>query len=291
MQKRSGPRPVVKWAGGKGVLVERLVRQVPVGPFETYAEPFAGGAALFFELARETPRRFKRAVLADLNEELITLYRVLQGDHRPLIEALGHWEQRHLLLSAEERSEHFYRVREYRPGDLSPVERSARMIFLNKTCFNGLYRVNASGLFNVPYGRYAKPRILDERTLERAHAALQGVDLVLGDFREVTAELKKGDFAYFDPPYVPLSKTSSFTAYAKQPFGAKEQAALADEIRALGKRGVRAMASNASSPETERLYEGLHLRRVPAPRAINSKGDGRGHVEELIVTTYASPPS
>jgi DNA adenine methylase len=288
-----GARPVVKWAGGKTRLLDRLTRFMPPGDFETYAEPFAGGAALFFWLASEPKRRFKRAILADKNAELVALYQAIKSDVDRLIDHVGAYQEEHLRRDADGRREHFYEVREKTTASMLPVERGARLLFLNRTCFNGLWRVNASGQFNVPFGRYTNPRILDERSLRAAHEALEVVTVKVADFAEVTRELREGDFAYFDPPYVPVSKTANFTAYAADRFGEDEQVRLAAELARLHQRGVRAMLSNAYTPEIAKLYRGhaFTVDKVPAPRAINSDPNKRGDVAELVVTTYRQPKS
>lgn len=283
------PRPVVKWAGGKRALVDALLSWIPA-EIDTYAEPFCGGAAVFFALAAEPKRRFRRAVLADTNRDLVACYRAIQNRLGPLVDQLGALADRHLSLDDDGRSNHFYEVRAQATEGLSDVARAARLLFLNKTCYNGLWRVNASGSFNTPFGRYAKPKILDENVLRAAHAALAGVEIREGDFSDVSARLVPGDFVYFDPPYVPLSRTANFTAYAAKGFGSEDQARLVLELESLRARGVKAMLSNARSPETEELYEAFPERRiVPAPRSINSDKHKRGAVDELVVMTYAPP--
>lgn len=281
-------RPVVKWAGGKSRLLDRLRELMPEGDFETYAEPFAGGAAMFFRLASDPERRFKKARLADKNRELVGLYRAIQNDVDKLIDRLGDLASTHLALSDDKRSEHYYAIRKRSTAGMNDVDRGARLVFLNKTCFNGLWRVNAAGEFNVPFGRYANPKILDEEALREARKALAFATIHHGDYHDVTKDLRKGDFAYFDPPYEPVSKTSNFTAYAKDRFGPEEQRKLAAELARLEKLGVRGMLSNAAVPTMERLYasHGFRIERVPAPRAINSDPKKRGHVDELVVMTY-----
>jgi DNA adenine methylase len=279
-------RPVVKWAGGKSRLLDRLSTRLPPGRFRTYAEPFVGGGAMFFALAAE--RRFDRALLADKNADLVALYLAIQSDVKALIDRLRAYSDEHLGKGADARREHFYEVRSANTARMSTLERGARLLFLNKTCFNGLWRVNASGKFNVPYGRNDKPRILDVPVLEQAHAALQRATVRVADFAEITAELVEGDFAYFDPPYVPLSRTANFTAYATDPFGPAEQERLAQELVRLKASRVNAMLSNAATLESRALYErqGFHVGSIQAARQINSDASKRGNVEELVVTTY-----
>ncbi len=282
-----GARPVVKWAGGKSRLVPRLVELMPPGRFETYAEPFVGGGAMFFHLAAQPKRPFERAVLCDTNPDLVALYRAIQSRLDALVDRVRALRDEHMRRDPKRRRDHYYEIRDRDVTKAKPVDRAARLLFLNKTCFNGLWRVNASGRFNVPYGRYDKPNILDLDALRAAREALSGVRIVLGDYEKVTRTLAPGDFAYFDPPYVPVSRTSNFTSYAKSGFGEAEQAALAAELRRLAELGVPAMLSNAWTAETRALYKDLRCAKVPAARAINSDASKRGEVDEIVVMTYA----
>ena len=279
--------PVVKWAGGKARLLGRLLAKLPAGTFGTYAEPFVGGGAMFFRLSSYEPRLFKRALLSDKNPELVALYRALKKDVDALALRVEDYQRDHYRRDAEGRRAHFYEVREMVPEELSDVERGARLVFLNKTCFNGLWRVNSKGRFNVPYGRYDRPGIFDPENLRAAHRALLHAEISFGDFSEVTKKLKKGDFAYFDPPYMPVSKTANFTAYSS-PFGMPEQERLAQTLADLKKRGVNAMLSNADTEDMAALYtkHGFTLDRIDAARMINSDPNKRGSVQELVVTTY-----
>jgi DNA adenine methylase len=275
-------RPIVKWAGGKSRLLAELLRHVP-SKVRTYAEPFAGGAALFFALASERSRglrSFERAVLCDRNEELVALYTAVRDDVRGVIDALSGFRHDR---------EMFYDVRAQSTRGMKNVERAARFIFLNRTCFNGLWRVNAGGQFNVPFGKYKNPRILDEEGLRAASRALRGVEVVSRDFGDVTRELGRGDFVYLDPPYVPVSRTASFTAYAKDGFGPADQERLAQELFALKRRGAKAMLSNADTRTTRDLYDGLALHVVRAPRSISCDGANRADAGELVVTTWEPP--
>ena len=276
-------KPIVKWAGGKSRLLDELRKRMPA-EMRTYAEPFAGGAALFFALVQDEPgiarRRFKRAVLCDQNEDLIACYRAVRDDVDSLIEALGAYRYER---------EMFYATRDLDPSGMNDVDRGARLLFLNRTCFNGLWRVNASGKFNVPFGRYKNPRIVDEEKLRAASRALQKVDLKVGDYTTVTKKLGEGDFVYLDPPYVPLSKTAAFTAYGKNGFSSDDQARLADELHRLKKQKVKAMLSNADTKESRVLYKGLCVSIVHMARSINSDPTKRGDTAEVIVTTYGKP--
>jgi DNA adenine methylase len=282
-------RPVVKWAGGKSRLLFDLMDRLPAGRFATYAEPFCGGGAMFFALATQKPRRFDRALLSDKNEELVALYRAIKTDVAALIERLRDYQETHLAKDVEARREHFYEVRknDRLQGD---VERGARLVFLNKTCFNGLWRVNASGRFNVPFGKYASPKILDVDVLKAANKALACAEIRCANYSEIASELRRGDFAYFDPPYAPVSKTANFTAYARDRFGWEEQEELAKAIAQLAKRGVNAMLSNAATPELHALYRrhDFHVSMIRAARAINSDPTKRGDVNEIVATTYGA---
>jgi DNA adenine methylase len=267
-------RPIVKWAGGKTKLLPSLLAHVPkrIG---TYVEPFAGGAALFFALASEPKRRFERAVLCDANWELVNCYRIVRTDVGALIKALKRYRYDESM---------FYRIRARDPETMASIARAARFIYLNRTCFNGLYRVNSKGRFNVPFGRYENPSICDEDVLRAASRALSCASVVHGDFTCATRALRAADFVYFDPPYVPLSQTSDFTRYTAGGFGMDDQKRLANEMKRLADMGVGVMLSNADTRGARRLYSGFAKETVEAPRAINAVAKKRGNVRELLVT-------
>lgn len=266
-------RPFLKWAGGKTQILAQMEPFFPKD-YRTYFEPFLGGGAVFFHLRPE------KAVLADSNPELLNTFTVVRDDPEGLMKALDE----HLTQRTEE--SYFYEVRATNPSTLSPVERAARTIFLNKTCFNGLYRVNADGNFNVPWGGYKNPTLYDRENLLAASALLRGKKIVLSDYRKVCARTKVGDFVYLDPPYHPMSETSRFTGYTKEDFGSREQRKLAEVYRRLDTRGVLVMLSNSSTTLVRTLYEGFHIRSLKATRAINSKGTGRGAIDELLITNF-----
>ena len=286
----AGPaaRPFVKWAGGKTQILDELVRRAPRS-IATYYEPFVGGGALFFRLAADPERRPRRAVLNDLSRELIDTYEVVRDALAPLLERLERLQRDYLAADDEARAAYYYEVRAETPA--TPVEIAARLLFLNKTCFNGLYRVNRRGGFNVPHGRYRKPRILDAAALEAASAVLQDVELLSVDFEQACAAAGPGDFVYLDPPFYPLSDTSRFTAYTEGSFDRDDQLRLKWRIDALRERGVPVMLSNSPHQWVLGLYDGgrYFIDRVPARRAINSRGEGRGVVDELTVTSYEPP--
>ncbi|MEZ4502061.1 MAG: DNA adenine methylase [Dehalococcoidia bacterium] len=283
------PRPFLKWAGGKQQLLPALRAAAP-SRFERYIEPFLGGGALFFALAQEgrIPSEAGTALLTDLNEELVTTYVEVRDDLGQLAARLGELETAYLEADTEARASMFYAVRDETPA--TPLEVAARFIFLNKTCFNGLYRVNRSGRFNVPHGRYARPRILDRPTLEAASAALRDAELRTADFEATCAGARRGDFVYLDPPFHPLSTTSSFTAYTRADFGREDQLRLKWLIDELTERGVAVVLSNSPHPWLVGLYEAdrdrYRIERIPARRAINAQGTGRGAIDELLVTNF-----
>ena len=264
------PRPFLKWAGGKGQLLEQYAPLFPQR-YKRYLEPFVGGGAVFFHL------RPARAVLSDGNPELIDCYRAVREEVRAVVAALR--------LHRYER-DHFYAVRAQEPETLTLAERAARTIFLNRTCFNGLYRVNSKGRFNVPFGRYANPTIVDPPNLQACSRALRRARVECAPFQAVLGEARRGDFVYFDPPYHPRSKTSYFTGYAPGGFTADDQRELARVYATLDRRGVLAMLSNSDTPLIRELYRGYRIVEVRAARSINSKGGSRGAVTELVVLNY-----
>ncbi len=270
--------PFLKWAGGKARLLGQFERFFPheVG---RYSEPFVGSGAVFFYVME----RFNPAdvVLSDSNEELMNAYRAVRDDVEDLLIGLKEHRRSH-------GEGHYYRVRSLNPAALSPPARAARLIYLNKTCFNGLYRVNSRGGFNVPMGSYKNPRIFDAENLRRVSQALQSVDLQVRHFSVLSdiAKQRRGDFIYFDPPYHPLSKTSSFTSYTAGDFKESDQKRLAEVYRTLDRKGCRLMLSNSDCLFTRGLYKGFRLETVRARRAINSKADGRGEINELLVLNY-----
>jgi DNA adenine methylase len=271
------PAPFLKWAGGKRQLLAHIEALLPER-IDTYFEPFLGGAAVFFRLA--SGLRFRRAVLADANPELVNCYEAIRDDVDGVIAALGEFRNNRAQ---------YYRVRRREPSKLSSTARAARLICLNRCGYNGLYRVNSRGQFNVPFGRYVRPVICDRDKLRAASAALQNATIICGDFERTLKDVGAGDFVYLDPPYVPLSATSSFTSYAKGKFGLADQERLAEALRALAARRVPALLSNSDCPTTRQLYRGFGIDRVPVRRAINSVAHARGPVDEILVRSFAYP--
>lgn len=269
--------PIIKWAGGKTRLLPRLMSRAPAR-FGRYYEPFMGGGALFFALAPEV------ATVADVNPALITLYRTVVSNLDGLVDVVREHKARHS-------DEGYYNVVRERWNDAktrsswSDAEVSGTFMYLNKTCFNGLWRENRSGEFNVPRGAYDDPAIFDHDALRAAREVLSRARIERGSFQDTTADAAAGDFAYFDPPYDPLSVTSRFTAYAASGFGKAEQRALAEHARALDARGVFVMLSNNDTPLVRDLYDGFLIETAPCGRSINSKGGGRGKIDEVIITS------
>ncbi|MFS8865457.1 DNA adenine methylase [Synechococcus sp. H55.9] len=266
-------RPFLKWAGGKGQLLSQYEPFFPRN-WNTYHEPFLGGGAVFFHLAQGIPRRF---VLSDINPELVNVYCCLRDRVEEIIALLSHHQAHHSR-------EHYYTIRATRFAD--PVQRAARLIYLNKTCFNGLYRENSRGEFNVPLGRYRHPRICDAENLRAVARVLQGVEIAVQPFWQVLERAEPGDFVYLDPPYHPLSASSSFTAYSRFAFGETEQIRLREVFGTLADRGVQVLLSNSDCPFVRELYRDYPIQTIVASRAINCQGHKRGPITEVLVLSH-----
>ena len=266
--------PIVKWVGGKRQLMFELLKNMPED-YNRYFEPFIGGGALFFELQPDN------AYISDMNEELINLYQVVRDNVDELIDDL----QKHDISK-----EYFMEIRnidrtkEYK--NWSNVKKASRFIYLNRTCFNGMYRVNSQGQFNVPFGHYKNPRILDENNLINCSNLLRRTEIKHADFSEILKKVKKGDFVYFDPPYVPLSETSSFTSYTKDGFDIDMQFKLRDVCDELDSMGIKFLLSNSDTKLVNELYENYNIKKVFASRQINANADGRGKITEVLVRNY-----
>jgi DNA adenine methylase len=268
----------LKWAGGKLQLIEQFENLFP-RKFRNYYEPFIGSGAVFFYV--KSKLKPNKVLLSDTNEELINCFLIVRDKPSELVELLLNHRKKHS-------KEHYYAVRSIESNRLDSVNRAARLIYLNKTCFNGLYRVNSKGQFNVPFGDYKSPSIFDKNILFQASQLLQGVDLKVMTFEKVLDFAGKDDFVYFDPPYIPLSKTSSFTRYSKSDFSMKEQKRLSEVFETLDSRGCFLMVSNSDHALTRELYR-QHKKNtvvVRAKRMINSVGSKRGAINELIITNY-----
>ncbi|NEP00232.1 MAG: DNA adenine methylase [Symploca sp. SIO2E9] len=275
-------RPFLKWAGGKRQLLPEIQKYVPK-KYQTYYEPFLGGGAVLFGLQP------KKAVVNDSNSELINCYKVIKDSLDDLMIQLRTHKEEH----EQYQESYFYKMRDldrsnnYK-NDYGAVQRAARIIYLNKTCFNGLFRVNSSGQFNVPFGKYKKPNILDEAVLKAVNKYLNRnkIDFLNKDFEEAVSDAKKGDFVYFDPPYDPVSITSSFTGYDVNCFNRDEQKRLKEVFDDLDTRGCKILLSNAATGFILNLYSTYKIDKVLATRAINSKALRRGKVPEVLVRNY-----
>lgn len=265
-------RPFLKWAGGKGRLLSQYAPYLPQ-QFATYYEPFCGGGAVFFHLAPH------RAVLSDINPEIINVYICV----RDAVEAVIALLQEH---AAAHTREYYYTVRDYDVAELSPVARAARLIYLNRTCYNGLYRENAKGIFNVPMGAYTHPNICQKETLRSASDALQSTQITHASFDHVLNSATSDDLVYFDPPYHPRNQTSNFTQYSRFAFQEAEQRHLQDVFGMLAKRGIRAMVSNSDTELIHEIYQGYRIITVEARRAINVQREGRGKINEVLVFNW-----
>lgn len=274
----SSCRPFLKWAGGKRQLLPILLPRVPSLRRGRYHEPFIGGGALFFALSARGAFGERKARLSDINPELVNAYQVVRDQVDALMAC---------LRTQVNEEAHFYAVRAQNPKELDPIERAARLLYLNKTCFNGLFRENQKGQFNVPFGHYPNPQICDEDTLYGAHHALQGVAIEESPFDETLQCAKPDDFVYFDPPYAPLSRTSSFVNYHAGGFHETDHIRLVENVTQLANRGVNVMLSNSAAAWVKALYQPFVVEEVYASRNINSKASGRGRVQELLV--HAGP--
>ena len=271
--------PILKWVGGKRGLLSSLIDLMP-DSYSAYYEPFLGGGALFFD------QKPAKAVVSDSNSELINLYSVVKSDVESLIES---------LKQHENTSEYFYEIRAKDRDEsvwdaMTDLERASRMLYLNKTCYNGLYRVNSQGQVNTPFGNYKKPNYCPESDLRLMSAYLnsKGISLLCCDYRKAVETACKGDFVYFDPPYDPISETAAYTGYTSNGFNKQNQMELCETCKELDAKGVMFMLSNSATDFIKGLYSDFDVHIVKAKRAINCKGDGRGAVDEVIVRNYES---
>lgn len=270
-QQLLSPRPFLKWAGGKSQLISQYESYFPSG-FKTYYEPFLGGGAIYFYL--QPPSAF----LSDINPELINVYTCVRDG----VESLIRYLQEHQLAH---NPDYYYQIRAAQPSD--PIEKAARFLYLNKTCFNGLYRENSQGKFNVPLGKYKNPKICNSELLNLASVALKRAKICVMNFEEILNIAQSAeDFVYFDPPYHPVSQTSNFTAYSRYDFRQEDQIRLRDIFTELANRGVKVMLSNSDCPLIRDLYQGFSLHTISATRSINSNIQKRGKISEILVTSY-----
>lgn len=270
---KAPPSPIIKWVGGKTRLLDELAQRMPTS-FGRYFEPFFGGGALFFRTAPA------RAVLGDQNQDLINLYKCVAWDVEKVARKLAAHKRNHC-------EEHYYKVRERwneRNSRQTDVDRAAQFLYMNKTCFNGLYRVNSKGGFNVPMGRYVNPAIYDLQGLRAASAALQKAELYAGHYSQVVSKARAGDFVYFDPPYHPVSSTANFTSYTAGSFSENDQRQLVHLANELANRGCSVLLSNSDTPFIREIYSGWKIDRVLCGRSINSKATARGAVYEVMIS-------
>lgn len=302
----STAKPFLKWAGGKGQLLEQIHRHFPskINDYNVqYIEPFIGSGAVFFEVANTFD--LDRSFILDINEELILVYKTIQNHVEELIELLTKTQELYLKLSEEERKNYYYEMRSHfnltrdrnkinlQNYSKEWIERTTQFIFFNRTCFNGLWRVNSQGDFNVPMGRYKNPTICDRNNLRAVARILQKTDIHCGDFTDCEKWVDANTFIYFDPPYKPISKTSVFTAYSKQNFNDTEQLRLRDFFVKCDRKGAKLLLSN-SDPKNEdpdndffeTAYQGYRIERVKASRNINSNAQKRGQINEILIRNY-----
>ena len=265
------PRPFVKWAGGKTQLLPQLKACIP-DSFNRYLEPFVGGGAMFFSL------NHSNALINDSNEELMNAYIVIRDSPEDLIDDL----RKH-----KNEKSYFYEIRKAKTSELSLVERASRLIYLNRTCYNGLWRVNKRNEFNTPYGSYKNPRIVNAELIRAVSSYLKSTEISCTDYRDFLQEnARETDFVYMDPPYDPISKYSDFKRYTRDFFGKQQQTELADVFRELDQRGCLLMLSNSSSSLVRDLYSEYNITQVKARRSINKNGDGRAAIDEVLVRNY-----
>lgn len=295
-------KPFIKWAGGKGQLLESIRNAYPkeIGKeINRYAEPFIGGGAVLFDILNRY--EIEEAYISDINSELIHTYKSIRDNTEDLIEILGEYQKQHISLNMDDRKKFFLENREkYNEQIVSnnpdPVTIAALFIYLNKTCFNGLYRVNSKGLFNVPSGVYKNPLICDADNLRNVSAKLQNVQIENKNYDASWDFIDEDTFVYFDPPYRPLTVSSNFTSYTELSFDDEDQIKLAEYVRHLSERGVKIAVSNSDPKNVDPdddffddLYSFADVHRVQANRMINSKAEGRGKISEILVTNYEIP--
>lgn len=298
-EKQTMAKPFIKWAGGKGQLLSEIRNSYPEGlgkEITKYAEPFVGGGAVLFDVLSRYD--LKEVYISDVNADLINLYRTIQQQVEPLIEVLATYQAEYVPVNTDQRKLYYYdkraRFNEIKLVEESVhIEKAALFIFLNKTCFNGLYRVNKKGLYNVPMGAYANPCICDEVNLRNVAKLLQGVTIHCGSYLDAEKFIDKNTFVYIDPPYRPLTQTASFTSYTEFAFGDKEQIELAEFAKRIKEKKAKIVLSNSDPKNTcehdnffDELYKEFQICRVQATRMINSKSASRGKINELLIANY-----
>ena len=292
-------KPFVKWAGGKNSLIPQITKYYPFelknGFIERYIEPFVGGGAVLIDILQKY--EIKEAYAFDINIDLINCYNVIKNNVEELIRKLDKKEKNFIALNDEERQNYFYDIRaeynSYKLNDKLDVKRASEFIFLNRTCFNGLYRVNKDGKFNVPCGKYKNPTICDSNNLRNLSELIKNVIFEYGDYRKSEKYVNNNTFVYFDPPYRPLSATSGFTSYTKEDFNDDNQKELAQYYNKLSLKNAKLMLSNSNPKNVnkndnffEDIYKGFYINEVSTKRMINSNAKGRGEISELLITNY-----
>ena len=292
-------KPFVKWAGGKSKLIPQLTKYYPLelknGIIERYIEPFVGGGAILIDIVQKY--EVKEAYAFDINMDLINCYNVIKNNVEELILELSNKEKQFISLDSNDRKQYFYDIRteynSYKPDENINIKRASEFIFLNRTCFNGLYRVNKDGKFNVPCGKYKNPTICDSNNLRDLSKLIKDVIFEYGDYRKSEKYVNSNTFVYFDPPYRPLSATSGFTSYTKEDFNDENQKELAIYNNKLNLKNAKLMLSNSNPKNVnkddnffEDIYKGFYINEVSAKRMINSNAKGRGEISELLITNY-----
>ena len=292
-------KPFVKWAGGKNSLIPQLTKYYPLelkdGTIERYIEPFVGGGAVLIDILQKY--EIKEAYAFDINKDLINCYNVIKTNVENLIQELDKKEKEFLILDNDARQQYFYDIRtEYNSYTLNEdidVKRASEFIFLNRTCFNGLYRVNKEGKFNVPCGKYKNPTICDSNNLRNLSKLIKNVTFEYGDYKKSESFVNENTFVYFDPPYRPLSITSGFTSYTKEDFNDDNQKELANYFYKLDLKNAKLMLSNSNPKNVneddnffENIYKGFVINEISAKRMINANAKGRGEISELLITNY-----
>ena len=292
MKRTIAAKPFLKWAGGKGQLLGEITNSSPAH-FDTYIEPFVGSGAVLFDILSTRPS-VQKAIINDINGDLINTYRTIRNNHLEMVKVLLELQTEYLSLDATGRQEMFYSVRDRYNGRMEDnIHQACFFIFLNRTCFNGLYRVNSKNLFNVPHGKYKTPKICDPDNLTAVAEALKKVDIRNADYEALKGEITKDCFIYLDPPYKPISETSTFNSYSADKFDDDEQVRLKNFCDYINEQGALFMLSNSDPTNTDEnnrffdeLYKEYNIRRVRARRNINSNGSERGEINELLITNY-----
>ena len=293
-------KPFIKWAGGKSQILGEIQEQYPQNfgnKINKYCEPFIGGGAVLFDILSKYD--LYSVLINDINKELINTYIQIRDNVHELISMLKEYEDEYLPSNKESRKNIFYENRnrfnslKTSGGLSSDIEKAALFIFLNRTCFNGLYRENSKGLFNVPIGSYKNPKICDKENLVNVSFALKNVEIICGDYKNCIEFIDENTFVYIDPPYRPLNKTASFTAYSSNGFGDKEQIELGEFVKSIHSRGAKTLISNSDPKNTDKhdnffdeLYNDFNIRRIDAKRMINCDGSSRGEIKELLICNW-----